>query len=118
MMFEPSAAVRKGNPKPAIRVDFAHCKELVDVHYPRAEKLLFLVKGATPECTYGFAVYQALNRRKHITAFSRNLKFTSYAKTCQLADMAEQIGILARQQCLPLYLLPSIRCVVLKPVSW
>ncbi len=97
MMFEPLAAKRFVEVTDRrTRVDFAHCiKELVDVHYPNAEKILLVMDNLN---THSIAsLYQAFSAPE-ARRLAEKLEIHHTPKHASWLNMAEiEIGVLSRQ---------------------
>ena len=102
MMFEPLAARRHVKTTlTRTRVDFAHCiKELVDVHYPHAEKIIAVMDNLN---THSIAsLYQAFPPAE-ARRLAEKLEIHHTPKHASWLNMAEiEISVLARQ-CLAAY---------------
>ena len=97
MMFEPLAAKRHVKVTDTrTRVDFAHCvKELVDVHYPHAEKVLLVMDNLNTHSTA--SLYQAFPPEE-ARRLAERLEIHHTPKHASWLNMAEiEIGVLARQ---------------------
>ena len=97
MMFEPLAARRFVEVTDTrTRVDFARCiKELVDVHYPHAEKILLVMDNLN---THSIAsLYQAFPAPE-ARRLAEKLEIHHTPKHASWLNMAEiEIGVLSRQ---------------------
>ncbi len=97
MMFEPLAAKRFVEvTNTRTRVDFAHCiKELVDIHYPHAEKILLVMDNLN---THSIAsLYQAFPPAQ-ARRLAEKLEIHHTPKHASWLNMAEiEISVLARQ---------------------
>ncbi len=97
MMFEPLAAKRFVEVTDRrTRVDFAHCiKELADVHYPNAEKILLVMDNLN---THSIAsLYQAFSAPE-ARRLAEKLEIHHTPKHASWLNMAEiEIGVLSRQ---------------------
>jgi len=97
MMFEPLAAKRFVEVTDTrTRVDFAHCvKELADVHYPNAEKILLVMDHLN---THSIAsLYQAFPAAE-ARRLAEKLEIHHTPKHASWLNMAEiEIGVLSRQ---------------------
>ena len=97
IMFEPLAAKRLINvTETRTRVDFAHCiKELVDLHYPHAEKIIAVMDNLN---THSIAsLYQAFPPHE-ARRLVQKLEFHYTPKHASWLNMAEiEISVLSRQ---------------------
>jgi len=97
MMFEPLAAKRfVKTAETRTRVDFAHCiKELVDVHYPYAEKIIAVMDNLN---THSIAsLYQAFPPGE-ARRLAEKLEIHYTPKHASWLNMAEiEISVLSRQ---------------------
>ena len=106
MMFEPLSARRLVNvTETRTRIDFAHCmKELVDVHYPHAEKIIAVMDNLN---THSIAsLYQAFPPHE-ARRLAEKLEIHYTPKHASWLNMAEiEISVLSRQ-CLSGYSVSS-----------
>jgi hypothetical protein len=97
MMFEPLAAKRFVKVTDTrTRVDFAHCvKQLADVHYPNAEKILLVMDHLN---THSIAsLYQSFPAPE-ARRLAEKLEIHHTPKHASWLNMAEiEIGVLSRQ---------------------
>jgi len=97
MMFEPLAAKRFVKvTETRTRVDFAHCiKELVDVHYPYAEKIIAVMDNLNTHSVS--SLYQAFPPGE-ARRIAEKLEIHYTPKHASWLNMAEiEIGVLSRQ---------------------
>ena len=97
MMFEPLAARRHTKvTETRIRVDFAHClRDLSDLHYPRAEKILLVMDNLN---THTLAsLYEAFNPQE-ARRLAERFEIHHTPKHASWLNMAEiKIGVMSRQ---------------------
>ena len=97
MMFEPLAARRFVKvTETRTRVEFAHCiKELVDTHYPHAEKIILVMDNLNTHSTA--SLYQAFPPAE-ARRLAEKLEIHHTPKHASWLNMAEiEIGVLSRQ---------------------
>ena len=116
MMFEPLAAKRFVKvTKTRTRIDFAHCiKELADIHYPHAEKIILVMDNLNTHCTA--SLYQAFPPAE-ARRLAERLEIHHTPKHASWLNMAEiEIGVLSKQ-CLSGYTI-CIEDLVRKVSAW
>jgi hypothetical protein len=116
MMFEPLRARRHVKVKDRrTREDFAECiRELVDVHYPDAEKIVLVLDNLNPHSTG--SLYEAFEPAE-ARRLAKKLEIHYTPKHGSWLNMAEiEIGVLSRQ-CLSRHL-PTKGQMINEVVAW